>query len=130
MPAYSHIGDAGMDLYSLEEIKLAPGERKKTSCGFSIEIPEGYFGAIAPRSGLANQYGLTLVNSWGVIDSSYRGEICVIIINLGGKEIILPSKTRIAQLLVIPVVCANLIAVEEKLIETDRGAKGFGSSGL
>lgn len=119
-----------MDLYSLEEIKLAPGERKKTPCGFSIEIPEGYFGAIAPRSGLANQYGLTLVNSWGVIDSSYRGEICVIIINLGREDVILPSKTRIAQLLVIPVIEVNLIAVEEKLIETDRGAKGFGSSGL
>ena len=130
MPTYSHAGDAGMDLFSLEEIKLAPGERIKSPCGFSIEIPDGFFGAIAPRSGLANLYGITLVNSWGVIDSSYRGEICVIIINLGRENIILPSKTRIAQLLVIPVAKVNLIAVEEKLIETDRGAKGFGSSGL
>jgi dUTP pyrophosphatase len=130
MPAYAHKGDAGMDLYSLEEIQLKPGERKKSPCGFSIEIPEGYFGAIAPRSGLANLYGITLVNSWGVIDSSYRGEICVIIINLGRKEIILPSKTRIAQLLVIPVVNVTLFAVEENLIETDRGVNGFGSTGL
>ena len=119
-----------MDLYSLEEIKLTPGERKKSPCGFSIEIPDGFFGAIAPRSGLANLYGITLVNSWGVIDSSYRGEICVIIINLGRKEIILPPKTRIAQLLVIPVVNVTLYAVEEKLIETDRGVNGFGSTGL
>ncbi|HOI25299.1 MAG TPA: dUTP diphosphatase [Caldisericia bacterium] len=130
MPVYSHPGDAGMDLFSLEEIILTQGERKKIPCGFSIEIPDGFFGAIAPRSGLANLYGITLVNSWGVIDSSYRGEICVIIINLGREKIALPPKTRIAQLLVIPVVSVELYEVKEKLIETDRGANGFGSTGL
>ncbi len=130
MPAYSHLGDAGMDIFSIEKIQLIPGERKKISCGFSIEIPEGYFGAIAPRSGLSIKYGLTLVNAWGVIDSSYRGEICVIIINLGEKKISLPPYSRIAQLLVIPVVKANLVLVEDNLNETDRGVEGFGSTGF
>lgn len=129
-PTYAHEGDAGMDLYCLDPIEILPGERKKIPFGCSIEIPEGYLGAIAPRSGLAHRFGIGLVNSWGVIDASYRGEICAIIINMGNEKISLPAQTRIAQLLVIPVAKLNINIVEENLIETDRGKDGFGSTGL
>jgi len=130
IPVKSHKGDAAYDLFATQEINLKPGERKKIPCGISLEIPEGYFGAIAPRSGLAHQYGLALVNSWGVVDSSYRGEICVIIINLGDDEICLPPNVRIAQLLILPAIEVGFIELNENLNDTDRGVKGFGSTGL
>ena len=106
------------------------GERKKIPFGCSLEIPNGFLGAIAPRSGLAHKFGIGLVNSWGVIDSSYRGEISAIIVNMGKEKVLLPLHTRIAQLLVIPIYKLNLSLVEENLNETDRGGNGFGSSGL
>ncbi len=129
-PTYAHEADAGMDLYCMDPIEILPGERKKIPFGCSIEIPDGYLGAIAPRSGLAHRFGIGLVNSWGVIDASYRGEICAIIINMGKEKVNLPAHTRIAQLLVIPVAKLNINIVEENLIETDRGNDGFGSTGL
>lgn len=128
-PSYSHQGDAGLDLFSNEEISLSPMERKKVGCGFSIEIPEGYLGAIAPRSGLAYKYGLTVLNAWGVIDSSYRGEVSVILINLGTKQIKLEKNSKIAQLIILPFETVNLIAAKE-LTTSDRGKNGFGSSGI
>ncbi len=130
LPTYAHDGDAGMDLYCIEPIEVLPGERKKIPFGCSLEIPNGFLGAIAPRSGLAHKFGIGLVNSWGVIDSSYRGEISAIIVNMGKEKVLLPLHTRIAQLLVIPIYKLNLSLVEENLNETDRGGNGFGSSGL
>jgi dUTP pyrophosphatase len=103
-------------------------ERVKIGCGFAIEIPEGYLGAIAPRSGLAYKYGLTVLNAWGVIYSSYRGEVSVILINLGTEKIRLEINSKIAQLIILPFETADLLKVEA-LTKTDRGVNGFGSSG-
>lgn len=128
IPTYSHIGDAGLDLFSVETITICPMERVKIGCGFAIEIPEGYLGAIAPRSGLAYKYGLTVLNAWGVIDSSYRGEVSVILINLGSEQIKLEKNSKIAQLIIVPYENAEL-SIMQVLTVTDRGVNGFGSSG-
>lgn len=129
-PDYAHEGDAGMDLYSTEAFTLNPGEHKKVNCGFSIAIPEGFLGAVAPRSGLAHQYGVTVLNSWGVIDSTYRGDIGVILMNLGQEPVTFPVKSRIAQLIIIPCQKVELIPTEEDLNTSERGINGFGSTGL
>lgn len=129
-PKYSHIGDAGLDLFSTEDIELLPGERKKIGCGFSIAIPEGCLGAIAPRSGLAIDHGITVLNSWGVVDSTYRGEVSVILINLGSEKVQLNKSSKIAQLIIIPYEEVELEIVNEKLTPTSRGNNGFGSTGL
>jgi dUTP pyrophosphatase len=129
-PEYAHEGDAGMDLHNTEAFSLQPGEYKKIQCGFSIAIPSGYFGAIAPRSGLALQTGVTVLNTWGVIDSSYRGEIAVILINLGKEERSFPVQSRIAQLIILPFQQAVFFFTEKKLEESDRGVDGFGSTGI
>lgn len=128
LPCYKHAGDAGLDIFSPEEVLLDPGARKKIPCHFAIEIPEGYLGAIAPRSGLAEKYGITVLNAWGVIDSSYRGEISVILINLGNEQIKLEKNSKIAQLIIIPFEKVELVAAQA-LSVTERGKKGFGSSG-
>jgi dUTP pyrophosphatase len=130
IPKYAHDGDAGLDLYSTEDIVLLPGERKKIGCGFSIAIPEGLLGAIAPRSGLAIEYGVTVLNSWGVVDPSYRGELSVILINLSNNEVVFKKGSKIAQLIIIPYEKVELYIDSEKLNSTDRGEKGFGSSGI
>ncbi len=130
LPKYAHDGDAGLDLFSIDDIFLPPGERKKVGCGFSIAIPEGFLGAIAPRSGLAIEYGVTVLNSWGVVDPSYRGEVSVILINLSNKEVVLKKGSRIAQLIIVPYEKVELYIDSEKLNSTDRGEKGFGSSGI
>lgn len=129
-PEYSHQGDAGLDLYATEAFSLNPGEYKKVNCGFSIAIPEGFLGAVAPRSGLANQHGITVLNSWGVIDSTYRGEVGVILINLGREAVSFPTHSRIAQLIIIPYQKVELIPTENNLDTTERGLHGFGSTGL
>jgi dUTP pyrophosphatase len=129
IPRYSHDGDAGLDLFSIEDIALDPGDRKKVSCGFSIAIPEGYLGAVAPRSGLSIEHGVTVLNSWGVIDSTYRGEVSVILINLGKEKTILKRGSRIAQLIIIPFEKIELIIDKNNLGETERGNNGFGSTG-
>jgi dUTP pyrophosphatase len=128
LPAYNHIGDAGLDLFSTEEIVISPMERKKVDCGFAIEIPKGYLGAVAPRSGLAIKYGLAVLNAWGVIDSSYRGEVSVILINFGSEPIKLEKHTKIAQLIIVPFEAVTL-QIKQELSSTDRGENGFGSSG-
>lgn len=130
LPSYAHEADAGLDLYSTEDIILSPQERKIVGCGFSIAIPEGFLGAIAPRSGLAIEYGITVLNSWGVVDPSYRGEVSVILINLGNREVLLKKGSKIAQLIIVPYEKIELLAGNEKLDSTDRGEKGFGSTGL
>ena len=117
-----------MDLRSVESAELAPLERKRVSTGLRIAIPLGYEGQVRPRSGLALKKGITLVNTPGTIDSDYRGEIGVILINLSDKTVKLEEGERIAQLVIVPVSQAVLIGVET-LDETARGGGGFGSTG-
>jgi dUTP pyrophosphatase len=129
LPAYAHAGDAGLDLFSAEDIVLAPHERALIPTGVAVAIPEGYAGFVLPRSGLALRSGLSLVNSPGLIDSHYRGEIKVIAINLDPATPIRVARgDRIAQLVVQQVVRCELVEVSE-LAGTARGEGGFGSTG-
>lgn len=127
-PAYAKPGDAGADLSATEGVSLAPGERALVGTGVAVAIPEGYVGLVHPRSGLAARHGLSIVNAPGTIDSGYRGEILVNLVNLGAEPVHLGAGDRIAQLLVIPVVTAEFIAVDS-LPESVRGDTGHGSSG-
>lgn len=130
MPAYAHAGDAGMDLYSAESIELEPLQRALVSTGIAVAIPLGYAGFVQPRSGLALRSGLSLVNTPGLIDSHYRGEIKVILINLDPlTPISIKRGDKIAQFVIQPVAYADLTEVEE-LDETVRGEGGFGSTGV
>src|SRR5687767_12256817 len=128
MPSRSHPTDAGLDLASVEEIRLAPGERKMVRTDIAVAIPEGSAGFVTPRSGLAAKHGISITNSPGIIDTTYRGHVMVILENLGDVEFFAPKGDRIAQLLLVPI---SLVEPEEvdSLDETDRGAGGFGSTG-
>ena len=131
VPRYAHgpEEDAGMDLHSVETVTLAPGETKLVPTGLAIELPAGYEAQIRPRSGLALKHSITLPNSPATIDPGYRGEIKVILLNLGREPFqILPGE-RIAQMVIAPVVQAALVQVTT-LSSTDRGAGGFGSTGM
>jgi len=118
---------AGMDLSAaLEDVlELAPGKRTLVPCGFAIAIPEGYEGQVRPRSGLALKHGLSIPNAPGTIDSDYRGEVCVLVINLGEEAVRIAPGDRIAQLVISPVTRAELDEVES-LDDTSRGSGGFG----
>lgn len=130
VPNIAYHGDAGIDLHSTEEAILQPFERKLISTGLAMAIPEGYAGFVLPRSGMAIKQGLSLVNSPGLIDSGYRGEIKCIAINLDPKEPIhISVGDRIAQLVIMKVESPTLMQVDE-LSETQRGSGGFGSSGI
>lgn len=130
VPAYAYPGDAGLDLRSVENVVLAPFERKAISCGIAVAIPRGYAGFVLPRSGLAAKHGISIVNAPGLIDSDYRGELKVILVNLDPNDSFSVSKgDRIAQIVFLEVPTVSLKEVE-KLSETDRGACGFGSSGI
>lgn len=130
LPAYAHVGDAGMDLYAAEDVELVPFERTLVPTGIAVAIPEGYAGFVQPRSGLAIKRGLSLVNTPGLIDSHYRGEIKVIAINLDpAQPISITRGDKIAQFVIQPVAYADLVEVEE-LDETVRGEGGFGSTGV
>ena len=118
-----------MDLTSVEDVALAPMERRRVNTGVRVAIPHGYEGQVRPRSGLALRLGLGMVNSVGTIDSDYRGEIGVILINFGDQHVHLPKGERIAQLVICPIVQAQIIEVGEQLSETARGEGGFGSTG-
>ena len=126
LPERKHEEDAGLDLYSCEEVEILPNEIKTINTGIAIEIPKGYFGLIKDRSGLATK-GLHVLA--GVIDSNYRGEVKVVLINLSKEKIKIEKNSRIAQLIIIPYLKVNIQEVEE-LSQTERGEKGFGSSGL
>ena len=128
LPEYQTAGSSGMDLRSTCPIELAPMERRLVPTGVRIELPEGYEGQVRPRSGLALKKGVTILNAPGTIDSDYRGEIGVILINLSDKAVKLEKGERIAQLVIVPVSQAVLIGVET-LDETARGGGGFGSTG-
>ncbi|HSR93824.1 MAG TPA: dUTP diphosphatase [Solirubrobacterales bacterium] len=129
VPTRAHDGDAGLDLYACEAAHLGPGERWSVGTGVAVEIPEGHAGLVLPRSGLARDHGIALVNSPGLIDAGYRGEVRVLLLNTDPAETfrIAPGE-RIAQLAIAPVVLAEPVEVET-LAESVRGAGGFGSSG-
>ena len=127
LPRYMTAGAAGMDLRAAIEqpVRVSPGEIARVPCGFAIAIPEGYEGQVRPRSGLAFAHGLTIPNSPGTIDSDYRGEVAVLLMNLGKRTVDIVPGERIAQLVICPVVHARLVEVEE-LETTARGSGGFG----
>ncbi|MEZ5878330.1 MAG: dUTP diphosphatase [Tepidamorphaceae bacterium] len=132
LPAYQSAGAAGMDLCAAVSqdapVALQPGERALVPTGFAASIPQGYEGQVRPRSGNALKRGLTCLNTPGTIDSDYRGEIGVILVNLGQETQIISRGERIAQLVIAPVVMAG-IAEADALDDTDRGSGGFGSTG-
>jgi dUTP pyrophosphatase len=129
LPSRARPGDAGVDLYGAAPVTLAPGERVTVGTGVAVAIPEGYAGLVTPRSGLAHRHGLGVVNAPGVVDSGYRGEIRVILVNHGAEPVSLSRGDRIAQLVVVPVAAGDLVEVAE-LPDSERGAGGFGSTGL
>jgi dUTP pyrophosphatase len=127
VPEHAYAGDAGLDLSACE---LAPGERAVVPTGLAVAIPPGYAGFVQPRSGLAARHGITVVNAPGLIDSGYRGEIKVVLLNTDTDATFTAGAgDRIAQLVVVPVPAVELVEVE-RLPESERGAKGFGSSQL
>ncbi|MEI7442636.1 MAG: dUTP diphosphatase [Actinomycetes bacterium] len=130
LPSYAHLTDAGADLVSVQDAVIEPGQRVLIPTGIAIAIPGGFVGLVHPRSGLAVKSGIALVNSPGTIDSGYRGEIKVCLINLDASEkVILPAGSRIAQLVIQRVEFASFVEVSD-LDDSDRGTGGFGSTGI
>jgi len=130
LPAYGKPGDAGLDLRSTIDLDLAPGQRQLVPTGIAVAIPPGYAGFVHPRSGLAIKHGLSIVNTPGTIDAGYRGEIQVILINTDPSQSVhIARGDRIAQLVIQQVAAAELTVVSE-LPNSDRGAGGFGSTGV
>jgi dUTP pyrophosphatase len=128
-PTRAHDGDAGLDLYACEAAHLGPGERWSVGTGVAVEIPEGHAGLVLPRSGLARDHGIALVNSPGLIDAGYRGEIRVLLLNTDPAETFrIEPGERIAQLVIAPIALADPVQVDS-LAESARGDGGFGSSG-
>ena len=128
LPRQAYDGDAGLDLSACEGAVLAPGERAVISTGVAVEIPQGHAGFVQPRSGLAARHGIGVVNAPGLIDSGYRGEIRVVLINTDREhEFVVEPGMRIAQLVIAPVASVRLVEVEE-LAGSERGVRGFGSS--
>ena len=128
LPAYATAGAAGMDVVAAEDLVLAPGARHAVATGFAIAIPAGFEVQVRPRSGLALKHGITCLNTPGTIDSDYRGEVKVILANLGSEPFAVVRGERIAQLVPAPVQHA-IIDVVDSLDETERGSGGFGSTG-
>jgi dUTP diphosphatase len=129
IPTRAHEGDAGLDLYAAESATIAPGERATVATGIALEIPVGFAGLVLPRSGLAARHGIALVNAPGLIDSGYRGEVKVLLLNTDRADSFeISPGARIAQLLLNPVAEAHPVEVSELELSA-RGAGGFGSSG-
>jgi dUTP pyrophosphatase len=128
LPRYETAGSAGLDLRADEPFALAPGERRLVPTGLAFEIPPGHEGQVRPRSGLAVRHGIALVNAPGTIDSDYRGEVKVLLVNLGQEPASFARGDRIAQLVIAPVARAELEVVDD-LAVSSRGAGGFGSTG-
>ena len=129
LPRYQHEGDAGLDLPSRVDLTLEPGERATVPTGIAVAIPRGYAGFVLPRSGLAARHGIALVNSPGLIDSGYRGEVAIVMINTDKHEAFhIKRGDRIAQLVIQKVIEATAVQVDE-LDATSRGEGGFGSTG-
>jgi len=128
LPVYAKPGDAGLDLRASEASMIAPGERRLVPTGLAVAIPESHAGFVLPRSGLAMQKGVTVLNAPGLIDSGYRGELKVLLINLGTEAVAIERGERIAQLVIQPVVDARLVEMK-RLPGSARGEGGFGSTG-
>jgi dUTP pyrophosphatase len=128
VPERAYTGYAGVDLTACDRIELAPGERATVGTGLAVAIPEGFAGFVQPRSGLAARHGITIVNAPGLIDSGYRGEVRVVLLNTDVRErFVVEAGMRIAQLVVVAVPAVELVEVDE-LPATERGVRGFGSS--
>lgn len=128
-PQRAHGSDAGLDLTSVDSFTLEAGERRSVGTGIAVAIPEGHAGLVLARSGLAAKHGIGIVNSPGLIDSGYRGEIRVLLINHGDTPVTISRGDRIAQLVVSSVVLVN-VEIVDQLDSTQRGVSGFGSSGV
>lgn len=128
MPERAYAGDAGLDLASCERVELPPGERALVPTGLAVAIPEGHAGFVQPRSGLAVKHGISIVNTPGLIDSGYRGELMVTLLNTDTREtFVVEPGMRIAQLVILELPEVELVEVDE-LPASERGARGFGSS--
>jgi dUTP pyrophosphatase len=129
LPSRAHDGDAGLDLYASEAAHIGPGERWSVGTGIALEIPMGHAGLVLPRSGLAREHGIALVNAPGLIDSGYRGEVRVLLLNTDPAETFrVDAGDRIAQLVLTPIALAEPVEAEV-LADSARGGGGFGSSG-
>ena len=129
LPVYAHPGDAGMDVRSIEDVTLSPGARALIHTGLVLMLPPKAEAQVRPRSGLALKHGVTVLNTPGTIDAGYRGEVGVILINLGTEPFVVEKGMKIAQIVVSPVAQAEVVEVTS-VDETDRGAGGFGSTGV
>ena len=129
IPRYSHPGDAGLDLFSIEDREILPGETELINTGIAIALPLGTEAQIRPRSGLALKHSITVLNSPGTIDAGYRGEIRIILINHGKKPFQVTSRMRIAQMVIAPIIKAK-VTVVSVLDDSSRTDEGFGSTGL
>jgi dUTP pyrophosphatase len=128
VPARAYAADAGLDLAACERVELGPGERATVGTGLAVAIPDGHAGFVQPRSGLAAKHGITIVNTPGLVDPGYRGELRVILLNTDADQtFVVEPGMRIAQLVVVPVPDVELVEVDE-LPATERGVRGFGSS--
>jgi len=128
LPQRAYGGDAGLDLAACERFELGPGERATVGTGLAVAIPDGYAGFVQPRSGIAMRNGITIVNSPGLVDSGYRGELQVVLLNTDAREsFVVEPGMRIAQLVVVPIPEVELVELDE-LPESERGVRGFGSS--
>jgi dUTP pyrophosphatase len=128
LPARAYAGDAGLDLSAAERVELPPGERAAVPTGLAVAIPDGHAGFVQPRSGLALKHGISIVNTPGLVDSGYRGELLVILVNTDRRETFVVERgMRIAQLVVVPVPGVEPVEVDE-LPDTERGVRGHGSS--
>ena len=128
VPGRAYSGDAGLDLSACERVELAPGERALVPTGLAVAIPEGYAGFVQPRSGLAAKHGISIVNTPGLVDSGYRGELLVNLVNTDQRDaFVVEPGMRIAQLVIIPIPDIELVEVDE-LPDSERGVRGTGSS--
>jgi dUTP pyrophosphatase len=130
LPERAYAGDAGLDLAACDRIELPPGERATVGTGLAVAVPEGFAGYVQPRSGLAARHGITIVNAPGLVDSGYRGELRIVLLNTDAREtFVVEPGMRIAQLVVVPVPDVEPVVVDE-LPESVRGVRGFGSSAV
>ncbi len=129
LPERAHSGDAGLDLVAVAGCDLAPGARVAVPTGLALAIPEGFAGLVVPRSGLARRHGVTVANAPGLIDAGYRGELIVLLVNLGSAPHRIEAGDRIAQLVVTPVALSGVVEVEALPPSGGRGEGGFGSTG-
>jgi dUTP pyrophosphatase len=128
-PARAHPGDAGLDLAAVEAGEIAPGGRAAVPTGWAVAVPTGHAGLVVPRSGLARRHGVTVANAPGLIDAGYRGELLVLLVNLGDAPFTYAPGDRIAQLVIVPVALADPVEVDELPPSGGRGEGGFGSTG-